>query len=191
VSELNIFQRINAVREDVKYIQKDAKVQGYSAVTHDMVTASLRASLVKHGIVIVPRQTSGRVIEPRDPANGVKMLKYQGDYEIDFVNMDKPDEKVTMPIQAHADDNGDKAPGKCLSYATKSAMLKLFSLETGENDESRVADEDLSDITEALNACEDMDALQATFKLAWASYPNSRKELTAIKDAKKKELASD
>ena len=52
------------------------------------------------------------------------------------MNVDTGD-KVTSTIEAHANDNGDKAPGKALSYATKSAMLKVFSLETGENDESR------------------------------------------------------
>ena len=47
-----------------------------------------------------------------------------------------------MTVEAHASDNGDKAPGKALSYATKSAILKTLSLETGENDESRVPDQE-------------------------------------------------
>lgn len=38
-------------------------------------------------------------------------------------------------------DNADKAPGKALSYAKKYAMLKLFEIETGENDESRYYDD--------------------------------------------------
>ena len=52
---MNIYQRINEVRKEVEYVQKDASVSagggGYKAVTHDMVTAVLRKSLVKHGIV--------------------------------------------------------------------------------------------------------------------------------------------
>jgi hypothetical protein len=42
---------------------------------------------------------------------------------------------VTLP--SHALDNGDKAPGKAISYATKYALLKTFLLETGEDEESR------------------------------------------------------
>ena len=67
------------------------------------------------------------------------MHLYSGDYAVHFVNIDQPEDRVTICINAHAADNGDKAPGKCASYATKSAMLKMFSLETGENEESRIA----------------------------------------------------
>ena len=56
MSEKNIYQRINAVMKDVEYVQKDAAITGggvnYKAVTHDMVTAVVRKSMVEHGIVI-------------------------------------------------------------------------------------------------------------------------------------------
>lgn len=138
MSELNIYQRVNAVMKDVEYVRKDAKVQGYSAVTHDMVTAVLRGAMVKYGIVVQLEQKSSEILERRDKAAGVSMMLYSGTYDVHFVNIDKPEDKATITIDAHAADNGDKAPGKCASYATKQAMLKLFSLETGENDESRV-----------------------------------------------------
>jgi hypothetical protein len=69
---------------------------------------------------------------------------YSGTYEINFVNIDVDHgvDKITVTIEAHANDNGDKAPGKALSYATKSAILKVLSLESGENDESRTDEMD-------------------------------------------------
>lgn len=137
MSELNIYQRINKVMQEVKYAQKDANVQGYKAVTHDQVVATARQSFVKHGVVITPTQIDGKFDEP---VNGSKMRLYTGSYNIAFVNMDKPDDKIEVTIEAHALDNGDKAPGKCLTYATKSAVLKVLWLETGENDESRAKD---------------------------------------------------
>lgn len=139
MSDLNIYQRVNAVMRDVEYVRKDAKVQGYAAVTHDMVTAVLRAAMVKHGIVVQLEQKARDILERRDKAAGVSMMLYSGTYDVHFINIDKPEDRATITIDAHAADNGDKAPGKCASYATKHAMLKLFSLETGENDESRVA----------------------------------------------------
>lgn len=137
MGELNIYQRINKVMQEVKYAQKDASVQGYKAVTHDQVVATARASFVKHGVVITPSQVHGTFDEA---VNGSKMRLYTGGYVISFVNMDKPEEKIDVTIEAHALDNGDKAPGKCLTYATKSAVLKVLWLETGENDESRAKD---------------------------------------------------
>lgn len=133
----NIYQRINAVMKDVEYVKKDARVQGYRAVTHDQVTSAIRRSLVEHGIVIRLEQTHSEIAEKRDLERGIKMHLYSGTYNVNFVNIDSPQDVATVCISAHAADNGDKAPGKCASYATKYAMLKMFSLETGEDDESR------------------------------------------------------
>ena len=140
----NIYQRINAVMKDVAYIQKDKDVTGggssYKAVTHDQVVSAVRASLVTHGIVIEPRQISGEFIVMRDlnaTPTPIKMGLYSGCYEIYFVNMDNPEQRTKVEVQAHASDNGDKAPGKAMTYAVKTAVVKQFYFETGENDESR------------------------------------------------------
>lgn len=136
MSEMNIYQRINAVMKKITYIKKDAKVQGYSAVTHDNVVSMVRAELVSNGIVIYPEQQESDLPIMRD-GKDIKMHLYTAEYLIHFVNIDKPDDRLTVKINSHANDNGDKAPGKALSYATKYAILKVFSLETGDNDESR------------------------------------------------------
>ena len=133
---MNIYQRVNAVMQKVTYIKKDTKVQGYSAVTHDNVVAMVRAELVRVGIVIYPEQLGCDMPIMRD-GKDIKMHLYVADYLIHFVNIDKPDDRISVKINSHANDNGDKAPGKALSYAIKYAILKVFSLETGENDESR------------------------------------------------------
>lgn len=134
----NIYQRINAVRQKIDYIQKDASVQGYKAVTHDAVTAAIRPHLIEEGILICPRLISSVMKDTgTTTGSGTPFMRYEAWYEIDFINVDEPDQKITIPIEAHALDHGDKAPGKTISYATKFAMLKLFNIETGENEESR------------------------------------------------------
>ena len=137
---MNIYQRINAVMKTVAYVQKDAAVQSYKAVTHDNVTAVLRPELVKQGIVVEVSQTRGEIIKEWESRNGAKFHRYQGDYKISFVNIEDAADRVSVKVQAHADDNADKAPGKAMSYAAKYAMLKTFSLETGENEEKRYGD---------------------------------------------------
>jgi len=148
MNEMNIYQRINAVMSEIDYVQKDASITGggvnYRAVTHDNVTALIRPHLVTHGIVVLVEQMKSEILVQRsvkgDPKTDVKMSHYSGDYGVSFVNIDKPDDRATVTINAHAMDNGDKAPGKAMSYATKMAMLKMFSIETGESDESRTAE---------------------------------------------------
>lgn len=147
MSDQNIYQRINAVMTEVDYVQKDATITGggsYKAVTHDMVTAVVRPAFVKHGIVVRPEQLQSRLLQERAPKaegdKGHKMHLYSGDYAVHFVNIDNPEDFITVTVNAHANDTGDKAPGKAMSYAVKYAVLKLLSLETGENEEARFAD---------------------------------------------------
>ena len=94
MSELNIYQRINAVMKVVQYVQKDKAVSGgganYKAVTHDQVVSVARQALVDNGIMIYPNQVSGEFIQMRDinaQPNPVKMGLYTGTYEINFVNV--------------------------------------------------------------------------------------------------------
>jgi len=144
VSELNIYQRINAVMKAVEYVKKDATVDTgrgtYSAVSHDMVLAVLRKEMVAQGIVTRVEQLKSEVLVFADKSKEIKQHLYSGDYAVHFHNMDKPDDCLTVTVNGHAADNQDKAPGKAMSYAVKYAMLKTFGLETGENDEGRFPD---------------------------------------------------
>ena len=140
---LNIYQRINEVRKNVWYVKKDKTVStggsgSYKAATHDAVTALVRNHLINQGVLIVPRLMQSAVVGIGETKNGTPVIRYEAKYEVDFINCDEPSEKITVPIEAHANDSGDKAPGKAVSYATKYAILKLFNIETGEDEESRV-----------------------------------------------------
>ena len=136
---MNIYQRVNEIRKKVWYAKKDKAVQGqgYKAVTHDAVTALLRNHLIEHGVVIVPKLIDSDITIIGETKNGTPMIRYAARYYIEFVNCDDPNDRLKVCIEAHANDHGDKAPGKATSYATKYAMLKLFNIETGEDDEGR------------------------------------------------------
>ena len=137
-TSLNIYQRINEVRKKVSYVQKDKEVQGYKAVTHDAVTAMVRNELIEHGIVIIPTQKSDENEVVGTTAKGSAIYRYTGRYEIIFRNVDFPEDYFCISVTAQANDMSDKGPGKALSYATKYAILKVFNIETGEDEESRV-----------------------------------------------------
>lgn len=136
---MNIYEKLNEVRKCVAYVKKDKEVGGkYMAITHDAVTASVREHLVTHGILIVPTVIKSVAASTAiTTGKGVPFIRYEATYNISFVNCEKPEERVDVIIEAHALDEGDKAPGKAISYATKYAMLKLFSIETGDDEEAR------------------------------------------------------
>ena len=193
---MNIYQRINAVRKAIGYIQKDKAVStgggSYKAVTHDAVTGLIRQHLIEHGIIIVPDLVVG-VFYARE--EGAKHRLYEASYVINFINADNPDERVSMQISAHALDNGDKAPGKALSYATKYAILKLFSLETGEDEESRYQQDefDLDGYIASIKSAADMSELKSKYGEAYGAATSikdkdAQKRIIAEKDKRKKEL---
>jgi len=193
---MNIYQRVNAVRKAITYIQKDKDVStgggSYKAVTHDAVTGLVRAALIEHGIVIVPSMIDSQ-FHAKEP--DAKQRLYDATYLVEFINMDKPEESIRVTINAHALDNGDKAPGKALSYATKYAILKLFNIETGDDDESRYQREefDVVPYLQQVEACSSLEALQAAFTDAYKIVTQTgdkvaTKALISAKDAAKARL---
>lgn len=193
---MNIYQRINEVRKAINYIQKDKAVStgggSYRAVTHDAVTGMVRAALIEHGVVIVPSVVTA-TFHPKEP--DAKQRLYEATYEIDFVNMDDPADRITTHQQSHALDNGDKAPGKAMSYATKYAILKLFNIETGEDEESRYQREEffLSPYLEKIATAPDLEALKTEYVTAYTAAQNAgdkeaSRTIMAAKDNRKKQL---
>jgi len=137
---VNIYQRINEVRKSVDYARKEKKVGegGYMAVTHDQITSLTREHFVKHGIVIVPSLISQKVeLTGTQTSRGTPFIRMEGVYRFAFVNADDPADHFPVEIAAHAIDQGDKAPGKLLSYAKKYAVLKVLEIESGEEEEDR------------------------------------------------------
>ena len=187
---LNIYQRLNEIRKAVEYIKKDKQVAGrYMAVTHDMVTAEIRPHLVAQGVAVVPCLTSSHVADSgTTTSKGVPIIRYEARYAVEFVNCDEPADKVVMTVEAHANDEGDKAPGKAISYATKYAMLKMFNIETGEADEGRIEQEGpkLDPVIVAkLDMCGSLDVLKSVWEKLT---PEQRKLHQAPKDEAKKRI---
>lgn len=196
---MNIYQRINEVRKEISYVQKDKAVStgggSYKAVTHDAVTGMVRASLIKHGVVIVPSVLTA-VFHPKEP--DAKQRLYESTFQVDFVNMDDPADRISTQQNAHALDNGDKAPGKAMSYATKYAILKLFNIETGEDEESRYQQEEFDTegavdyILASTSIAEMKMRYEQRYKLAAeAKDKDAMRAIIAAKDKMKVSLSND
>ena len=192
----NIFQRMNNVRKKIGYVQKDKAVStgggSYKAVTHDAVTGMVRNALIEEGVIIVPSVIEA-IFHPKEPE--AKQRLYEATYEIAFVNMDDPQDRIVTRQNAHALDNGDKAPGKAMSYATKYAILKLFNIETGEDEESRYQQEefDLNAYLAKINSASTLDALKQAYAEANSAAlsvkdKEAQRRIIVEKDKRKAEL---
>ena len=132
---MDIFQRLNEIRKEVGYVQKDKEVSirggSYQVVTHDAVTAATRDAMAKWGVVDIPTVKQANRLNDEGTAVSVTM-------QVDFYAVGIPESKVTVDYVALGQDYGDKAYGKAISMACKYARLKVLNLETGEDEESRV-----------------------------------------------------
>lgn len=174
---MNIYQRINEIKKEIKYIKKDAKVQSYTAVSHDMVTASTRELFIKHGVFCYPTLKSKDWI----PASGeAKQGRYDAIYIISFVNVDDPKDFFSIEIGSQGLDSQDKAPGKTISMAKKMAVLKVLDLESGDSEESRIKEDvefDSVFYCEILKDSKTMESLKE-------NYINAVNLATSAKDSK-------
>lgn len=196
-TKLNIYQKINEIRKQVDYIQKDKSVStgggSYKAVTHDQVTAILRKHMNDQGLICIPNLVKSFA---NDRVGDAKQFRYDATYSFEFVNADAPEEKVVITIEAHAMDNADKAPGKALSYAKKYAVLKLFEIETGESEESRYQQDEFNIelYLDMIKGTENMEDLRTIFAEAMgaanlAKDKESAKILIKAKDLRKLDIS--
>ena len=120
----NIYQRLAAAMEQVKYVQKHKpeKMQ-YSIVSHDAVTAKVRPALLAEGIVYHPHK-----MDHTQNGNRTEVFLM-----VRFVNIDNPEDAFEIPSLGYGVDAQDKGPGKAVSYAVKYALLKALGLETGDD----------------------------------------------------------
>jgi hypothetical protein len=150
----NIYSKINAIQSDMQgYLKKDVIISNYKGISHDAVTAHIRAAMIKHGVVSFPSMEHCEIATFQDKRKN-NVTRCIATVHVTYVDCDNPESTHTIKSVGIGDDYGDKASGKAYSYATKNAQLKVFNLETGENDESRVevqAPETTVDVSEAKN----------------------------------------
>lgn len=124
-SQLNIHQRILAIMGELHYIEKEKKtVNGqYRFVSHDAVVEKAQKMFVKHRVT-----TASSIAEIIQDGNCTRVK-----LNVSFINPDNPKDFFTVQYAGYGVDNGDKGPGKAVSYAYKYALLKVLNLKTGDD----------------------------------------------------------
>lgn len=143
----NLYQKICIIMQKVSTVYKDSKVQtgqnsSYKAVSHDAVAALLHPYLAEQGIIVRPSVIS-RTLECAKVTNqyGEKdQFRTHLVVDVAFINADNPNERESVIMDGYALDSQDKGPGKALSYAVKYALLKMFVLESSDEEEAREPD---------------------------------------------------
>jgi hypothetical protein len=123
--------------QDVEYLSKDSKIAfgttNYKAISEEKVTSTLRDSLIKNGLVIIPiEQVAGRNGNVSTVNTKYKIIDIDtGQFEI-------------LASSGEGADTQDKGVGKAMTYAYKYMLLRTFAIPTGE-DPDKVSSSELDE----------------------------------------------
>lgn len=124
---MNIYQRIQSVMQDIQYLTKDDQVSfgttKYKAISEEKVTTTVRASMIKNGLVMYP--------ETLDITKDGQITTVNVTYRM--VNVEDPNEQIIIASCGQGSDTQDKGSGKAMTYAYKYALLRTFAIPTGED----------------------------------------------------------
>lgn len=154
-SQLNIYQRLLKITEELKTVEKNLSVQvtknnSYKAVGERDVLDAVKPLEAKYGvysyaydrkIIDNGELTSTRKDFQTGEVKELKQLYMRLEVVYRFVNVDNPEEFVEIKTYGDGIDSGDKAAGKAMTYADKYALLKAYKISTGEDPDQEASDE--------------------------------------------------
>lgn len=124
--KLNLYQKIHAVMQDVEYLKKDDKISfgntNYKAISEEKVTSTIRDSLIKNKLVILPVEQE----HSREGTLSTVNTKYK------IVDIETGESEIIVSSGTGADTQ-DKGVGKAMTYSYKYLLLRTFAIPTGED----------------------------------------------------------
>ena len=139
-TEKNLYQRMSAVMQDVKRLQKDKNVgsgnYAYKAMSEEKVATTLRTAMIEHGLVIFPVEQAHTLVDyTRHGRNGEPTTVSLSTVDVKYklVNIDNPAEFEILASSGTGVDPQDKGVGKAMTYSMKYALMRAFLIPTGED----------------------------------------------------------
>jgi hypothetical protein len=137
----NIFQRLMAIESELGALVKDGKapstIGNFMFHSHTAVTAILAPKLQEWNVLMVPsvREAEEREVDMGADSSGKKKMFHKSAVKVDILfrcpdmKHDEKDNALGISGYGTGIDMQDKAAGKAISYAIKTALLKAFKLD--------------------------------------------------------------
>lgn len=126
MSKPALYQKISKVMGEVRYLSKDDSIAfketKYKAISEEKVTSTVRESLLRHGLIILPVK--------QDHKRDGTLTTVDTEYKI--VDIDTGEYEILASSGTGADTQ-DKGVGKAMTYAYKYLLLRTFAIPTGED----------------------------------------------------------
>lgn len=143
----NLYQKIVNVMSKVKYISNDIKVdlgnnKSYPALSEEKVLKIIREEMIINKLCIIPTGIDCFTVTKIESLNSkvqYNLTNLVSEYNICDAESGES-ERIMSAGQGH--DSGDKGAGKAMTYALKSALLKLFVVPQGNDPDKYGSPED-------------------------------------------------
>lgn len=145
----NIYKKLLAISAELSAVAKNLEVgygqNKYKAVSEGDVLSAIKPLEAKYGVYSYPSSRTiieSGYIERVDAKTGLvkKDLFERIETIYRFVNVDDPNDYISVTTYGDGIDSQDKSVGKAMTYADKYALLKAYKIITGEDpdqDESK------------------------------------------------------
>ena len=140
--DMNLYQKIQAVSDEVKNIEKKIEIRAtstssYKAVADIDVLLAVKKSETKFGLVSIPvRQELVRSDQiAKQSRDGYTTVTFADIVKmtVRIINIDDPTQFIEVESFGRGLDTGDKGFGKASTYARKYALLNAYKIATGED----------------------------------------------------------
>ena len=134
---MNIYEKMLAISTKIGVIAKNLEVglgsSKYKAVSEADVLKPVKELEAEFKIYSYPK--SRRIVEKGTITNskGTTSLFMRIETEYCFVNVENPEEQISVITYGDGVDTQDKAPGKAMTYSDKYALLKAYKCATGDD----------------------------------------------------------
>lgn len=150
--KMNIYQKIQAVSDEVKNVEKNLNVgtgqSSYKAVADIDVLMKVKEAEKKFGLVSIP-------VKQELVKSEILRTVGQGGYEkinyvdvvkmtLRIINIENPDETVEVESFGRGLDAGDKGFGKASTYARKYALLNAYKIATGQDPDEQKSEQQVA-----------------------------------------------
>lgn len=149
IKKLNIYQRMSAITNELGVVAKNLNVdmgkgKSYKAVQEKDVLDAVKPIEEKYRVYSYPKERKiieNGILEKETSYGITKSMYLRIETTYEFVNIDKPEETVTMTSYADGIDSGDKATGKAMTYSDKYSLLKAYKIATGDDPDKEASPE--------------------------------------------------
>lgn len=148
ICEMNIYEKMSAISNALKSVEKSKEVgtgKGkYKAAVESDVLKPVKEQEAIYRVFSYP--VEHEIVDQREIVStneyGEKrsqFIRLRVVYR--FVNLDNPNDNLTVVSYGDGVDALDKAPGKAMTYADKYALMKAYKMVTGDDPDQNASDD--------------------------------------------------